>query len=107
MFNLIGGSKKRSKHDREVMDEVQDMRMSGVDDIHADVEGMPDPKERRGREPDIKAEKNGRTVLKEIETPESEGKKHSKKQRKAFSLWEEENPDERDFSVELTDDSIF
>ena len=104
---MFSGDERRSKHDQEVRDEVQDMRMAGFEDIHADVEGMPDPKERRGREPDIKGEKNGRTVLKEIETPDSAGKEHSKKQKKAFSLWEEENPDERDFSIELTDDSIF
>lgn len=107
MFNLFGNDSRRSEHNQEVREEVREMKMAGFEDIHADIEGFPEPKERNNREPDITGKRSGNTVLKEVETEDSIGKKHSNEQREAFSEWEDEDPLNRDFSVEITDDSIF
>jgi hypothetical protein len=80
---MVRSKKNQSKHNSQVRKEVKKLENAGYQ-VKADIPGYKQPDTIGGYRPDYVANKGGKRILGEVETPDSVGTTRDQKQQKAF-----------------------
>ena len=86
------------RHDRMVEIQAITYKAEGYS-VRAELPGWPAPPAVEGSVPDVYAERDGRTVLVEVETEDTLAGKEYAAEHKTFRKWKEQDPKARDYRM--------
>jgi hypothetical protein len=88
----------QARHDRMVEIQATTYRAEGYS-VRAELPGWPAPPAVEGNVPDVYAERDGRTVVVEVETEDTLPGKEYAAEHKAFRKWKEQDSKARDYRM--------
>lgn len=88
----------QARHDRMLLLQANKFRAEGYA-VAAALDGWPAPGAIDGQVPDVIAERNGETVVIEVETEDTLASKEYLAEHKTFRKWKEQSPKSRDYKM--------